>query len=531
MFSFVSLFLLVSPSMGGPLVAHGVNTSRVIPGNQVTTAEVAQMVSKVQTIAVGRISGPNANAFKKGALSSINNPRQGNYQTAAEMGASVVGGLGKLASVSTKTAVSNAGFVGAGVVGGMGAKVIDDASEAAAERLDGIDRHPDEGFGVVDERSLPSKDGESKPNNPLPSAAKLQTAANVAGMVGAGQVKSALEMGKNIREIGDAFFREGVAGNSPKFSGVNLPIEGVDSTTGDGIITATVNREQKPDKHFKETRTKKKRDKNGKIVRDKDGKPIIIKYEVDCIQRVVEVTINSKLSLRNGTKVMNSKKSGTASDKQCGKERMKKIKSADALSRPIVRAAGQKWGAHVQPQMQTIRLKFFPTGSTALAVSHMMQNSHVPGMCLLDDALQRNGADHAAQYNKATMLEAYGRYDDALALYGQASADPNLKKGRWSKGVSRVSGRLNELSLMATAYGMSPQATAFPYAEACPEISTEGTVPVTKRAGLHDGEKGEVIRRLHEGELLRLVEAGKKWSRVEQLDGSEGWVVHKKAFK
>ena len=47
---------------------------------------------------------------------------------------------------------------------------------------------------------------------------------------------------------------------------------------------------------------------------------------------------------------MASKKSGTGTDKQCGKERMKKIKSVDALARPIVRAAGSKWVAHIQPK-------------------------------------------------------------------------------------------------------------------------------------------------------------------------------------
>ena len=291
-----------------------------------------------------------------------------------------------------------------------------------------------------------------------------------------------------------------------------------------------VRREQKPDKHFQETRTKKKRDKNGKIVRDKDGKPIIIKYKVDCIKRVVEVQVNSKLS-RSGTKIMGSKKSGTASDKQCGKDRMKKIKSVDALARPIVRAAGSKWGAHIQPQMETIRLKFYPTGTTALAVSHLMQNGHAPAMCLLDDALAREAADHGAQYNKATILEAYGRYEDALGLYGQAIADPTLQKPRWSKGVARSQTRLTQLKRMKTAYGMTAKETHFPYAESCPAIDIEGTVLVTNRANLHVTAKGDVIRKLHEGERLRIIQDGKKWAHVQQLDGSEGWLNRKKAFK
>jgi len=532
MFIFAGVFFWVSSAMAGPLVAHGVNSSRVVPGNKVSSVEVAQMVSKVKTIAVGQVSGPHGEAFKRAALKSLNNSRQGSYQTGAEMGASMVGGLGKLASVGTKMAVSNAGFVGAGMVGKAGAKAIDGASEAAAERLDGIDRHPEEGFGVVDEaaQAAAEKAAAKRASSGSSVDGKLQTAANVAGMLGAGQVKSALELGKDLKSVGNAFFREGVAGNSPKFSGVHLPIKGIESGRADASITATVRREQKPDKHFQETRTKKKRDKNGKVVKDKNGKPIIIKYKVDCIKRVVEVQVTSKLS-RGGTKVMGSKKSGTGTDKQCGKERMKKIKSVDALARPIVRAAGSKWGAHIQPQMETIRLKFFPTGTTALSISHLMKNGHAPGMCLLDDALARDPADHAAQYNKATILEAYGLNSDAHSLYSEANADPELQKARWSKGMARTQSRLTQIARMKTAYGMTAKGTHYPYAESCPAIDIEGTLPITKRANLHVTEKGEVIRKLHVGERLRIIQDGKKWAHVQQLDGSEGWVNRKKAYK
>ena len=160
-----------------------------------------------------------------------------------------------------------------------------------------------------------------------------------------------------------------------------------------------------------------------------------------------------------------------------------------------------------------------------------MKNGHAPGMCLLDDALNRDANDHAAQYNKATILEAYGVYDEALALYATANESPDLQKGRWKKGTSRMNERLNDLKLMDVAYGMKAKPTSFPYAESCPELNTEGTIAVTKRTGLHVSEKGEMIRKLHEGELLRIIQEGKKWAHVQQLDGSEGWINAKKAFK
>ena len=84
---------------------------------------------------------------------------------------------------------------------------------------------------------------------------------------------------------------------------------------------------------------------------------------------------------------------------------------------------------------------------------------------------------------------------------------------------------------METAYGMVAKPTSFPYAERCPTITTEGTQETTQRVKLLSNPGGATIRRLFEGEPLRIVQTQKKWARVQQLDGSEGWVKAKAAFK
>lgn len=445
MFGIFPMFFWLSSAMGGSLPEHGINSSRVVPGNKVTSDEVAVRMSRVKTVSMGEVSGPLSEVFKTAAIASINDPHQGSYQTSVQEKASKECKMDQLI---------------------LRRKPLDP----------GIDRHPDEGFGVVDVR------GETAP------------------------------------------------GNSPQYSGVQLPILALESGHGDASLTATVHLERKPDRHYQETRTKKKRHKNGKVVRNKDGKPVMVKYNVDCTKRVVKVEVTSTLS-QDGTKIMSSTTSGKRSDKQCGKERMKKIKSVNALIGPIVRSAGSKWGGHIQPQMETVRLDFFPTGTTALGIAHFMDNHHTSGMCLLDDALDRNSADHPAQYNKATILEAYGLYQDAQRLYGEAQAGPALQQKRWSKGVARTKARAAEIARLKTAYGMSAKETHFPYAESCPETDTEGTLPITSRVNLHATKKGEVIRKLHVDEPLRIIHVDKKWAQVKQLDGSEGWIKKKRAYK
>ena len=86
-------------------------------------------------------------------------------------------------------------------------------------------------------------------------------------------------------------------------------------------------------------------------------------------------------------------------------------------------------------------------------------------------------------------------------------------------------------ALLEKAYGMVPQPTAFPHAESCPAVDRTDTQPTTNRVDLKDGAGGEEIRRLYAGESLKVISTEGKWSEVQQLDGSTGWVKTKRAFK
>ena len=528
---FSSLLLCAGMAIaGGPLVAPGINSSRVVPGQSVTTEAVAQQLSSVKTIYVGQVNGPQGEEFIRSAVSSLNRERQGQYRTAADLGASAVGGLGAAASAATGIVAAGSGIIGAGALANKAEGMVGGGSEKAAERLDGVDRHPDEGFGIVQEDPTTAEKINAAANKVVEHSGVVDSAAKLAGAVGASQVETALSAGKDAARVTAAFFRSGVEGNSRPYKGVHLPITAVSEGRGDATLSAKVRRKV-TDKDFVKKEKRPKKDEKGRVVRDENGKIVYITVDVPCIKRTVEVDITSALQLPNGTVIASSSHGGKETDEACGKKRMKEIQTPEALAGPHISRAGTVWGRKIQPQMDTLRLKFNPSGSTALAIDHILQNRHAAGMCLLTEAVQHNDGDAHARYSQAVLLEAWGRYEDALPLYQAAETDDAFSRGRWDNGSGRIEARLGELNRMKVAYGMVAKETAFPYAEACPTVDRSNRDPITKRVDLLSSAGGEPIRRLYEGELVRILASEGKYTKVEQLDGSVGWVKSRRAFK
>jgi hypothetical protein len=524
----LSILLFLPTADAGPLIAYGINSSRVVPGEKVSGTDTIVEISKVKTIGIGTISGPHSKTFINAAVGSINNEKQGRYTTGAESMAGVVAGGGKVAAIAARTAISAQGFLGAGMVGKKTSNVVEKGSEAAAQRMDGFDHDPEEGFAI---RAASITPVEQTPTTESKLDSKMNTVATVANAVGAKQVSNAIEIGQDMRGVVGAFRRTENVAAQPKPLGVKLPIKAIAEGKGDASLSATIKTTQKQDRKFQETRKKKKRDKNGKVIKDKNGKVIWVTYKVDCIERTVVVNVNAKLKSRSGTDIMSSRLNTSAKDKQCGKNRMKKIASKESLSRPIVKVAASRWGRFVQPQMNTQRLKLHPTGTSALGVMYLMDYNPTGGMCILDDAIARDPSDYGANYNKAIILESYGQYKDAAAIFSIAYKSSELDKPRYRGGSGRMLARGKQLQVMEDAYGMVAEPTSFPYAAECPVIDIEGTRPITKRVALTTEPGGVAIRRLFVGERLRTIEDGKKWIKVQQIDGTEGWVKMKKAYK
>ena len=519
---------------GGPVIKAGINSQRVEPGTKVQTLEVAQKLSEVKTIGVTEVQGPNARHFKSGFHSGIQSSRRGRFRTAADAGSGVVGGVGALGATAAGGAIASTGVPGASLLGGVGERVIGDSTDQVAERMDGIDRSPDEGFATEREGPGPGekiREISDRMNDPGDATmGKVDKAAKVASVLGAGQVETALDAAKDVAKVGAAFFREGVEGNSPFYDSVMQPLSGVKEGASDAQVHATISQTQKPDEQFTKEKKKKKRDKNGKVVKDKNGKPVMITVQVKCVRRTVEVDVKSQLKKPDGSIIVRSRYKDTVIDEACGPERMKKIKAPKEMTQDTIARAGSEWGDLLQPRMAAIRLKFHPSGYTALAVEqYAMNNQHAASMCLMQAAAEHSGSASAA-YNQAILLEAYGLYTEANGLYAQAEQTKTFQSGKWSEGTDRMEERLRHMQVMETAYGMVSKEKSFPYAEQCPEVDYTDTRLTTRRANLKDTRGGAVIRKLQVGEPLRVISESKKGFEVEQLDGSKGWVGNGKLF-
>ncbi len=533
----LSIALLSQAALAAPLVAPSINSSRVTTGIKISTEDVAQKLSGVRTISVSGVSGPQSDRFVSAAVDALNDEHQGRYRTVADVSAGAVGGVGKLAAASTGLLGNVANIPGLDNVPGVGllkeraAGAVDGGAEKAASRLDGVDRHPAEGFGIVETEPNAGDRIREGAEKVLAHEGAIDKAAMVADAVGAGGVEEVLTFGKTAAGVTAAFFRGGVEGNSPRYSGVDLPIRALEGGSADARLSASISAKLVGDEEFKKKVKQKKRNKNGKVVRDKNGKVVWETVELDCIKRTVHVKVDSQLSRQGGGQIVNDKVDRDAIDEACGPKRKQQIGTVDDIAAPVIASAGKAWGSYVQPQMETVRLKFNPSASTALAVDHVMHNRHGSAMCLLLDAEKHDPADPYAKYGRAVLLEAWGRYEDALPLYATAEQHEDFSKGRWNDGAARVGARESALQRMEVAYGMRAQPTSFPYVDSCPAVDRGDAVGVAKRVRLHAGQGEGENRRLHTGEQLKILEVDGKWTQVEQLDGSVGWVKGKRAFE
>jgi len=152
-------------------------------------------------------------------------------------------------------------------------------------------------------------------------------------------------------------------------------------------------------------------------------------------------------------------------------------------------------------------------------------------MCLFEDGLKYNQADPGSNLGKGALLESHGLYSEAKKHYVLAAADPEYKPAQ--KAMIRIETRLIEVDIMKRAYGQSAPALAFPHMDQCPEFKREGALTIKQDVKLRvsGGLMAEVIEPVWVGEQIHILEDGKKWAKVALLDGTEGFINKKRAFK
>ena len=186
-------------------------------------------------------------------------------------------------------------------LGGVGERVIGDSTDQVAERMDGIDRSPDEGFATEREGPGPGekiREISERMNDPGDGTmAKVDKAAKVASVLGAGQVETALDAAKDVAKVGAAFFREGVEGNSPFYDSVMQPLSGVKEGASDAQVHATISQTQ-----ARRAVHQGKEEEAGQERRGREGQERQAGHDHrrSCVRRTVEVDVKSQLKKRTG---------------------------------------------------------------------------------------------------------------------------------------------------------------------------------------------------------------------------------------
>ena len=301
----------------------------------------------------------------------------------------------------------------------------------------------------------------------------------------------------------------------------------------DAELTATVTRKVK---HSNFTKKKKNRNQKGKVIKNKEGKPTY--FEAKCIKRSVSTKVVATLKTASGQTLYTDRTTGIQNDSKCQKGSYEtdmaavkgRLKKPFALSKSVAKSAGSKLDGALYPGEKSVRLNVGLTPTIGLGIRRLHDNPAL-SMCLFEDALKRDPADIGANLGKGALLESHGHYLTAKEHYQKAAVDPEYKTAE--KAMVRIETRLIEVDVMARAYGQKPAPKAFPHMEQCPTFDHEGTMNITRnvKLRLNGNIAAEIIEPLWIGESVRIIEDGPKWAKVALLDGTEGYINKKLAFK
>jgi hypothetical protein len=472
---FQSLFML-SMAHAAPIVAQGINSRRIAPGTAMTD-NGGTLTKTIPTVNGKLVDG--FGAIKIIRVGAVDGPLDNVFRTAA------------LRSLKTESRMQNIGTINAvaGTVVEYGGKVGAKAAKNAIRAQSGF---------VAD------------------------VAAGTASDIIEQQTEKAAEDIKGVRFDPAEGFRMKV---------VSATLNA--NAKADAEIKAKVTRKvsTKPFEKKKKDKTKK-----GKVIKKKDGKPKYFKAK--CFKRSVNTKVVVSLVGKEESVLFTDQTTGIRTDSKCQKgsydtdlgKVKARLQKPFALSKDVAAAAGAVLDNKLFPGAKSVRLNVGLTPTNGLAIRRL-HASPALSMCLFEDGLKHNEADPGPNLGKGALLESHGLYAEAKKHYALAAVDPEYTSAH--KAMVRIETRLIEVDIMKRAYGQSAPGLAFPHMKQCPTFNREGALIVTVDSKLRvdAGLLGEVLEPVWVGEQIHIVEDGKKWAKVALLDGTEGYLNKKRAFK
>ncbi len=195
------------------------------------------------------------------------------------------------------------------------------------------------------------------------------------------------------------------------------------------------------------TQKQPRRDKDGNVVKDADGKPVMV--EVACKRRAVTVTVSWAIRGGSGADGVIER---TAGDARCG-DQVDQLASADALAAPLMQGLGMPIVREIAPAWRVQRLPLVRTKAVKDALKALRADDWTGARCALEAAAAANPDDPDVQFDLGVALEAFGHHDAARARYAAAQQARDRKVYR--KAAERLDARVAEVAAMTGGYGLT----------------------------------------------------------------------------
>ena len=252
-------------------------------------------------------------------------------------------------------------------------------------------------------------------------------------------------------------------------------------TGGDASLAGSISASTS-NKSFKKTVQVK--DKNGKVVRDGDGKPVT--KEVSCQRRTVQVKTAWQVT-RGGQSLASGTLSDSPSSTHCAGDKGE-LRSAKDLTASAVALHTAGLVNELGPAWRSRRLSLKRSPDLRLPMQLVRKQLHADALCLADHIAKVQPDDAVSLFNRGVFLEALGHHDEAIAAYEAAlGQDKGLKPAK--KARSRAEARKAEVRSMVEAYGLEWSIGAPPL-DRCPSLP-DGTPRVVKKAKTQLQREGE----------------------------------------
>ena len=287
---------------------------------------------------------------------------------------------------------------------------------------------------------------------------------------------------------------------------------------GDAALTGSVAVAPSTESYTKKVQAT---DSDGHPLTDSDGNAIM--REVACQRRSVTATVSWAVE-KAGAALASGESPRTVSDSHCAGDDGE-LASTQSLTSAAVRGHGAVIVAQIAPAWRVSRVNLQRSPDLRLPLGQVRQGDHGGALCVLHHVSGLLPDDPDAPTNEAAVLEALGHYDAALATYDLALSRGGGRVA--TQGRERAAARKTEVESMVAAYGLDWKIGAPPL-DACPAMPDgRPTVVKKKRSDRTDSPEGAVLDTLEKGERVFIMEERDGLSRVQLLDGSEGWVTTK----